>query len=175
MLEDRVGIPTSPGSGSRPQPLQLALWTDKPGYRAGETVRLYHTVHPHEDRGRYRTFLYLEKAGGVERRYLAPLSGGGQLHANAVDRCGVPEGAAVAQTLSAADRVLSWEGEAPVPGLGQFVLELRPGAADREPPEPSRYRRAWTKFTVAEHAMVLNRAGFDCEIRTDLTLRCDTL
>ena len=29
-----------------PEPLQLALWTDQSGYRAGETVRLYRTVDP---------------------------------------------------------------------------------------------------------------------------------
>ena len=161
-----------------PEPLQLALWTDRPGYRAGETVRLYHTLQPHDDEGSYRTFLYLEQAGG-ERRYLSPLQGGGQLHADAVDRYGLRADTAVAQILAAADRVLTWEGEAPAPGLWQFVLELRPGEPsqpDAQPDSPSATtRRAWAKFTVAERSSVLNRRGFDREIRSDATLRSDTL
>ena len=46
----------SGSSGRKPEPLQLALWTDRAGYRAGETVRLYRTLDPHDDDGRYRTF-----------------------------------------------------------------------------------------------------------------------
>ena len=161
-----------------PEPLQLALWTDKPGYRAGETVRLYHALEPHDDDGRYRTFVYLEKAGGGERRYLAPLSAAGELHPEPVDRYGLPADVASARTLAAADRALAFEGEAPGPGLWQFVLELRPGAP-REPFEQSERtlgtRRAWAKFRVAERSVLLNRRGFDREIRSDLTLRSDTL
>ena len=162
-----------------PEPLQLALWTDRPGYRAGETVRLYHTLDPHDDDGRYRTFLYLEQAGGGQRRYLSPLQGGGQLHADAVDRYGLREDTAVARILAHADRVLSWEGEAPAPGQWHFVLELRPGEPsqrDGQPDSPSpTTRRAWAKFTVAERTILLNRRGFDREIRSDATLRSDTL
>ena len=64
----------SGGSEQRPrdpQPLQLALWTDKPGYRPGETVRLYRSLEPHDDRGRYRAFAWLEPAW----RRRAPLAG----------------------------------------------------------------------------------------------------
>ena len=161
-----------------PEPLRLALWTDKPGYRAGETVRLYHTLQPHDDRGRYRTFVYLEKAGGGERRYLAPLSATGELHPEPVDRHGLPADMASARTLAAADRALAFEGEAPDPGLWQFVLELRPGAPREQFEEselPLKTRRAWAKFRVAERSVLLNRRGFDREIRSDLTLRADTL
>ena len=172
-----------PGSGRAqpprdPQPLQLALWTDNPGYRAGEMVRLYRTLDPHEDRGRYREFLYLERAGGGERRYLAPLSAAGELHPDPVDRHGLPEDVAVARSLAAADRVLSWQGEAPAPGLWQFVLELRPGAPEEQfeqSQEALSTRRAWARFRVAERSVLLNRRGFDREIRDELTLRSDTL
>ena len=159
-----------------PQPLQLSLWTDRLGYRTGETVRLYRTLDPHDDRGRYRTFVYLERAGGGERRYLAPLTAAGELHPEPVDHRGMSAGLATASTLTAADRALSWEGEAPAPGLWQFVLELRPGEEQREESEePSGTRRAWAKFTVAERSVLLNRSGFDREIRSDMTLRSDTL
>ena len=173
---------TTPGGTEQaprdPQPLQLSLWTDRPGYRAGETVRLYRTIDPHDDRGSYRTFVYLEKAGGGERRYLAPLTAAGELRPEPVDHRGMSAGLATASTLRAADRTLSWEGEAPAPGLWQFVLELRPGAAEEEfdkSEEPSGTRRAWAKFTVAERSQLLNRSGFDREIGSDATLRSDTI
>ena len=171
----------SGGSEQRPrdpQPLQLALWTDKPGYRPGETVRLYRSLEPHDDRGRYRAFAWLEPAGGGERRWLAPLSAEGQLHAEAVDSRGQPASAASPQSLSATDRELAFEGQAPGPGLWQFVLELRPGEPSEqatEPAAPLRTRRAWAKFAVAERSVLLNRSGFDREIRSDMTLRADTL
>ena len=171
----------SGGSEQRPrdpQPLQLALWTDKPGYRPGETVRLYRSLEPHDDRGRYRAFAWLERAGGGERRWLAPLSAEGQLHAEAVDSRGQPASAASPQSLSATDRELAFEGQAPGPGLWQFVLELRPGEPSEqatEPAAPLRTRRAWAKFAVAERSVLLNRSGFDREIRSDMTLRADTL
>ena len=161
-----------------PLPLQLALWTDRPGYRAGDTVRLYRTLSPHDDRGSYRTFVSLERAGGGERRWLAPLSAGGELHAEAVDAHGVPSASARPRLLSAADRLLAWEGEVPGPGLWQFVLELRPGEPgprDKGPDLPAGTRRASAKFVVAERTQLLNRRGFDREIGSDATLRSDTI
>ena len=179
----------TPGSGTqapggsqqqprKPDPLQLALWTDQPAYRAGETVRLYHSLDPHDDRGQYRTFVYLERAAGGERRYLAPLSAAGELRDDPVDRHGMPAHLARARTLAPADRSLSWQGQAPAPGLWQFVLELRPGSADEQsekPSEPLLARRAWARFAVAERSQLLNRRGFDRELREDLTLRSDTI
>ena len=169
---------TPPLIRTKPEPLQLALWTDKPGYVAGETVRLFHTLRRHDDRGQYRAFAWLEPAGGGGRRYLAPLLADAALHAEAVDTRGLPEHAARARLLPQADRALVFEGEAPAPGHWRFVLELRPGSADEQyekPAEPMRTRRAWAAFTVAERSQVLTRRGFDREIRADLTLRSDTL
>ena len=167
-----------------PQPLQLALWTERPGYRPGETVRLYRSLDPHDDRGRYQTFVYLERPGGGRRRYLAPLSASAELYREAVDARGLPERAADARSLVQADRELAFEGPAPGPGLWQFVLELRPGSPGEQPAqgeqgeqpaENPRTRRAWAKFAVAERAQLLNVRGFDRELREDLTLRSDTL
>ena len=174
---------TDPSGGTtevprKREPLQLALWTDQSGYRAGETVRLYRTVDPHDDDGDYRTFVYLEQAGGGQRRYMAPLSASGTLHEDAVDHRARPAEAALPRSLSAADRQLIWEGEAPAPGLWQFVMELRPGEPGErsgEAGEPYGTRRAWAKFSVAARSQLLNRRGFDREIREDLTLRGDTL
>ena len=136
--------PRAPSGGTeRPLrdivPLQLALWTDRPAYRAGESVRLYRTLDPHGDPARYQTFVYLERAGddegeegeeGKERSYLSPLSAAAELHADPVNDRGMPEDLAKAWRLTPADRELIFEGFAPEPGLWQFVLELRPGGAD---------------------------------------------
>ncbi len=173
-----AGTPTDPQPPRKPDPLQLALWTDKPAYRPGETIRLYHTVHPHDDHGQYRVFAWLEPAEGEGRRYLAPLSADGALHAEAVDIRGLPEHASRARSLPRADKALGFEGEGLAPGLWRFVLELRPGAEHEQyekPDEPLGTRRAWASFTVTERSLLLNRRGFDREIRTDLTLRSDTL
>ena len=175
------GTPSSGGSSRptrEPVPLQLALWTERPAYRAGETVRLYRTIRPHDDRLRYRTFVYLERADGEERRYLAPLSATDELHPDPVDLRGMPAELARARTLEAADRELAFEGEPPGPGLWQFVMELRPGGPDDQferLDEPLLTRRAWAKFTVAERTQLLNRSGFDREVRDDLTFSSDTL
>ena len=174
---DPPGTDPEGGTEQRPRnpvPLQLALWTDAPAYRAGDTVRLYRTLDPHDDRGQYRAFAYLEKAGGGERRWLAPLSAEATLHPEAVDHRGRPADTAPARSLPAADRKLAYEGEAPSPGLWQFVLELRPGSADEQyedPDEPMQTRRAWARFLVAERAQLINRAGFHRELRADATLR----
>ena len=157
---------------------QLALWTDKPGYRAGETLRLSYTFDPHDDRGQYRTFTYLEPADGGERRYLAHLSADGALHDTAVDIHGLGEPYARALSPPRAYKALAFEGDTPAPGRWRFVLELRPESADeqhKEPRLPLRPRRAYAGFTVAERSQVLNRRGFDREIRSDITLRSDTL
>ena len=171
----------SESSGRGAEPLELTLWTDRPGYRAGETVRLYRTLDPHDDGGRYRTFVYLEKAGGGERRYLATLFGEATLRSAAVDHRGIAAWAAPARSLFAAEKALVWEGPAPAPGLWQFVLDLRPEGASGLDTEidPQReadrlIRRAWAKFAVARHSQLLNRRSFDREIATDLTLRGDT-
>ena len=121
-----VSVASRSSTPRNPQPLQLALWTDWGKYRVGETVRLYRTVRPHDDRGSYRTFVYLEQVGRDERQYLAPLASPGDLHPDPVDVRGMPESAARARTLDAADRALAWEGEAPEPVLWRFLMELRP-------------------------------------------------
>ncbi|MYC65367.1 MAG: hypothetical protein F4X12_03440 [Acidobacteriia bacterium] len=174
----RQGEADSDRPAADPQPLQLALWTERPGYRPGDSVRLYYSLDPHDDRGRYRAFVYLERAGGGRRRWLAPLSASGQLHDQAVDRRGVPASAAEARILYAVDRELAFEGPAPGPGLWQFVLELRPGSPQEQPEQPAEAlltRRAWAKFAVGERSRLLNVRGFDREIREDLTLRGDTV
>ena len=149
----------------KPDPLQLALWTDQPAYRPG-------------DGGQYRVFAWLEPAEGEGRRYLAPLSADAALHPEAVDIRGLPEHASRARSLPRADKALAFEGEAPEPGLWRFVLELRPGAEHEQyekPDEPMRTRRAWASFTVAERSQLLNRSSFDREIQNDFTLRSGTI
>ena len=89
-----------------------------------------------------------------------------------------PASSAAARLLVAADRAPAFEGQAPAPGLWQFVLELQPGEPDEqasEPAAPLTTRRAWAKFAVAEHSRLLNRRGFDREVRDEMVLRSDTL
>ena len=163
-----------------PQPLQLALWTDKPGYLPGETIRLYRTLDPHQDCGRFRAFLYLVRAGDSELLTVAPLSAEGQLHDGAVDHLGLPEGTEVfgfhAASL-AAERELTYQGIVPGLGVWQFVLELRsgPDCADEERGVSLGTRRAWAPFVVAERSQLLNRSGVDREIRSDMTLHSHTV
>ena len=167
-----------PPAPRKPQALQLALWTDKPGYRPDDTVRLYLTLDRHDDRGRYVAFAYLEPAGDGPRRYLSPLPGPARLHEEPTDFRGLPLGVARPRLLRAADRALAWEGPAPAPGPWQFALELRPEPpqeTDEELEEPRQLRRAWARFTVAERSQLLNRPDFDREVSADMTLRSDTL
>ena len=167
--------PTTPRAPSAPivvrddRPLKLALWTDNTGYLAGETVRLYRTTEPRGDRGDYQMLFYLERAGGGQRRYFAPGVGSMELREDAVDHRGQPEGSHRARSVPEADRELTWEGDAPEPGLWQFVVELRPEGADVDP------KRAWAKFVVAERSQLLIRRGFVRDVSEDMTLRANTI
>ena len=142
-------------------------------------MRLYLTLDPHDDRGRYLARAYLEPAAGDgPRRYLAALPGPGRLREEPADLRGRPLASAPTRSLPRAEKTLAWEGPAPETGLWQFVLVLEPGPDGEfgdEPAERPRTRRAWAKFTVAAGSQLLNRRGFDREIREDLTLRADTL
>ena len=172
-------VATAPGgTASRPVPLQLALWTDRPAYLTGETMQLRYTLNPHDDRGEHRVFFYLEQVGGEQRRFLAPLAKPPGLRAQAVDQRGRPAATATTSRLRAAEKVLAWEGAAPEPGLWQFVMDLRPehtGAPGEDAPADFGVRRAWAKFTVATRGQLLIRRGLDREVSADLTLRSDTL
>ena len=189
----RPGTPRERRVRIQPKPAQLALWTDRPAYRAGESVRLYRTLDPDKEDGRYRTFVYLERAGaeegeggeegeeaeeGEERSYVFPLSAAAELHADPVNDRGMPEELSKAWALDAVDRELTFEGPAPEPGLWQFVIELRPGEPDEQVrgfEEPLQTRRAWAKFVVAERGQLLNRRGFTREVRDELTLTADAI
>ena len=169
----KLTVPAPPDQQSEEpvdrRPLRLALWTDRPAYRAGETLRLFRTTAPRGDRGGYELLYYLERAGGGQRRYLSPTSGSMDLREEPVDHRGYAEGAYRVGRLPEAERALAWEGEAPDPGLWQFVAELRRPGADK----PA--QRAWAKFVVAQRSQLLIRRGFDRELTSDLTLRADTV
>ena len=156
----------------RPEPPKLALWTDRPGYRSGDTVRLHRSVDPVEDCGerRYSLLTYLQNPVSGERRYVAARTGSDQLHERVVDDSGRPEGSFRAQLLQPVEAELIWEGTAPDPGHWQFVAEMHGGASLTAAP-----KRAFAKFLVAEGSQLLNRRGFDREVREDLTLRGDTI
>ena len=164
--------PSRTGTACRPEPPKLALWTDRPGYRSGDTVRLHRSVDPVKDCGerRYSLLTYLEKPASGERRYVAAGTGSDQLHERVVDDRGRPEGSFRDQLLQPVEAALIWEGSAPDPGLWHFVAELRQGTSLSAEP-----KRAFAKFLVAERSQLLNRRGFDREVREDLTLRGDTI
>ena len=75
-------------------------------------------------------FTLPERVGSSDQRWVAPLSAEAGLRVDPFDD-GMPALLAPARTLAAVNRTLSFRGEAPAPGLWQFVLELRP-AADEE-------------------------------------------
>ena len=157
-------------SGTPPQdtrPLRMALWTDQTDYRVGDQVRLYRTMDPRGDRDNYKVFFYLERVGSDERRWFAPGVGSHELRSEAVDHRGKPEGFYGAGRVPNLERELAWEGDAPSPGLWQFVAELR-----GEGGEP---KRAWARFVVASRSQLLNRQGVVREVRDELTLRGDTI
>ena len=164
--------PSRTGTACRPEPPKLALWTDRPGYRSGDTVRLHRSVDPVKDCGerRYSLLTYLEKPASGERRYVAAGTVSDQLHERVVDDRGRPEGSFRDQLLQPVEAALIWEGSAPDPGLWHFVAELRQGTSLSAEP-----KRAFAKFLVAERSQLLNRRGFDREVREDLTLRGDTI
>ena len=117
--------PSAPAVVRDDRTLKLALWTDRPGYRAGETVRLYRTTEPRGDCEDYEMLYYLERTGGGDRRYLSTGRRSKGLQEQAVDHLGRPEGGYIASPVQHADRELIWKGEVPEPGLWQFVVELR--------------------------------------------------
>ena len=161
--------PSAPSVVLDDRPLKLALWTDKPGYLAGESVRLYRTAEPRGNRDDYEMLYYLERAGGGERRYFSPGVGSVQLREDAVDHRGRAEGSYRARSVPEADRELTWEGDAPEPGLWQFVVELRPEGADGGP------QRAWAKFVMAERSQLLIRRGFVWDVSQDMTPQANTI
>ena len=158
------------GSGSPSTgPLLLALWTERPGYRSGDQVRLYRTQDPRSDQGSYLAFFYLERAGGGERRYFAPGNESQELREQAVDHLGRPEGACCAERVERETKQLIWQGQAPEPGLWEFVAEFRPAS------EGAETRRARARFLVAERTQLLNRRNFNRSITDELTLRGNTI
>ena len=151
-------------------PLKLSLWTDRPGYRTGDRLRLFRTQDPKGDRDEgFVEFFYLERVESGDRRYFAPRIGSQALREEVVDSRGRPMGAFRAARLEEVERELIWEGAAPEPGLWHFVAELHGNGAKAEP------RRAYAKFVVASKGQVLNRPGFVREVSGNLALRSDTI
>ena len=170
-----------------PQPLQLALWTDRPAYRAGDTVPpVPQPSPPMTTVPATATFVWL----GMARRRgaaagLASLSGRGPAAAPtpsmsrgpARERLDVPR-----RPSPRADRELALGGaRSPELGLWQFVMELRPGDGQRAGTRNTRTRK-WPSFPADPPGLGPVRGrrtqpccstaqGFDREIRTDLTLR----
>ena len=159
------GPPAAPAVIELPKgPLKLALWTDRVGYRAGQTLRLYRTLDPRRLPDEHAVLLFLERVGSDERRFLAPRSGSDALRKDRVDQFGLPEGSFLVGPLARTERELTWQGPAPSePGLWQFVLELREGG------ETGEVRRMWAKFVVGP-GRLLNRKRVQRVLEADLTL-----
>ena len=159
------GPPAAPAVIELPKgPLKLALWTDRVGYRPGQTLRLYRTLDPRRLPDEHAVLLFLERVGSDERRFLAPRSGSDALRNDRVDQFGLPEGSFLVGPLARTERELTWQGPAPSePGLWQFVLELREGG------ETGEVRRMWAKFVVGP-GRLLNRKRFQRVLEADLTL-----
>ena len=152
-------------------PPKMALWTDRPGYRSGERMRLFRTMDPKGDRGEYQAFIYLENIVTGERRYFSPGIGSQVLQVDPVDHWGRTEGAYLVREVERTERELTWEGLAPEPSLWHFVAELKGQGATGAPT----LNRAYAKFVVASKSQFLNRQGAHREVDADLTLRNDTI
>lgn len=168
---------------SRPAPLQISLWTDRPDYVAGNPLRLLRTVLPHSDNDRYSTLFYLEPINPEEtesedgaddqRRYLVPASVDGGMREERVDWRGLAQDSFHTARLEEVSGQLVWEGPAPEAGIWRFVMELLPAQALQQTKHGEAVpgtRRASATFTVAEQNRALNVPRFQRFVTRDMTL-----
>ena len=145
-----------------PTPATAAIWTDKVGYLTGEQYDAYLSTDPNGDTNEYTEFIYLQNLKTDVRKYLAPKASSAALGEALVDSSGMARGEFVAAPVSDRTKRRVYRGGVPLPGLWQFVLELRSADTTQV------IKRAHAKFVVARTAhLKLGEDGTDTEISTD--------
>ena len=145
-----------------PTSATAAIWTDKVGYLTGEQFDVYVTTAANGDANEYTEFIYLQDLESDERKYLAPKANATALSEALVDTSGMARGEFVAATVSGWTKRRVYRGGVPVPGLWQFVLELRSADTTQV------IKRAFAKFVVSRNQhLILGEDGTDTEISMD--------
>ena len=141
---------------------RIVLWTDHPGYKSNQSLRLYRDIDPLGDRKEYTVFYYREHIETGERHYFSPGIRSATLRPDVVDEYGFGVGDFPPTRLRRVEKELIWEGAVPDPGLWHFALELR------NPGTTQIVNAAYAKFTVAgQGTLLLNRPGVDRRFATD--------
>ena len=153
-----------------PTPAKVQLWTDKLGYNTGEQMSARLSLDPMGDTTEYKMFLYRENFKTAERKYIDTLPVSNALRDEVSDVLGMSGELITAHELSAAEGTVVWTGGVPVPGLWQFVAELRSADTTQV------LKTAYAKFAVTqEMPTVLGGDGMDTEISTDTTWTNDKI
>ena len=153
-----------------PTPAKVALWTDRTAYVEGQPVRLYRSLHPMGDGGRYTFFYYLRRRGAMRRFYFAPAIRSTELEDDVVDQYGFGEGSFQAGPIKAIDPELIWTGAPRTAGLWQFVAEIRTADARQV------VKTAYAKFNVTAGKFTeIGSDGLPTYVSTDQTWTNDSV
>ena len=153
-----------------PTQAKIAIWTDRIAYRHGQPVRLYQSLHPMGDDGRYTLFYYLQRIGARRRFYFAPAIRSTELEDEVVDQWGFDERSFRPGFIKAVDPELIWAGTPRAAGRWQFVAEVRTADATQV------VKAAYAKFTVTDSEFrEIGGDGLPTSVSTDETWSNDTV
>ena len=153
-----------------PTPARIQLWTNKLGYNTGEQMQVRLSLDPMGDTAEYTMFLYRENTESSERQHIDGLANSYTLSDVVTDSKGMSGDLIAPAALRAASGTLIWRGGVPVPGLWQFVAELRSADTTQV------VKKAYAKFVVTRNApWIYGEDGTDTEISTDTTWTNDTI
>ena len=153
-----------------PTQAKFALWTDQLGYASGEQMTAYLTSDPMGDATAYTTFAYMQNIETGDRWYVSATPGDNARRADVTDLSGMPLSSTQAAPLAAREKLVLWAGSVPVPGLWQFVGEIRSADTTQV------VKRAYAKFVVTQNVpLELGADGTDTEISADTTWANDRI
>ncbi len=154
-----------------PSPAQLAIWAERPGYlRFRDLIRVHFAAHPNGDRRNFSEFVFLERIGTGNRRYLGGSGSHRWLRDEIVDSAGLRSWAWGSARIEPRAVSSLWSGRIVDPGLWQIVVELR------SPDTTEVIKRAHAKFVVSGRLpQLVGTPGRDSEIATDTTWENHTI